>query len=392
MSWWSGARIVAERELREKIRARSFVVTTVVLLLIGLAAVIVPSLVNEDDSTTLALTGSTDGGLADALRGAAGAQGLDLRLERRADAEAAVRDGDADVGLVDGSGPGPARVIVEEELSDELGAVVRQGVAAARLRVGLDDAGVAPGVGERLLRPPEVAVDPLDTPDTGTDAERGIGVIVAVILYLAILVAGIQVANGVAQEKTSHIAEVLLARIRPSQLLAGKVMGIGLLGLGQLAAVAIPVLVAALAIDAVDLPSATGEAVAVGLLFFGVGYLLYSAAFAGLGALVARQEEVGSSTAPLQIVLLAGYLTAAFGAGQPDSGLVRILSLVPPLSPMVMPLRVATGVASWWEVVLAVVLCLALAWGLLVAGAVVYRRAMVRGGPKVTLRQVLRAS
>jgi ABC-2 type transport system permease protein len=192
------------------------------------------------------------------------------------------------------------------------------------------------------------------------------------VLYLALLFSGIIVATGVAEEKSTRVSEVLLASLRPSELLLGKVAGIGLVSLGQLAAVAAPALIAALALDAVDVPAATTATILWGLVWFLAGYALYGAAYGALGALVGRQQEVGQATAPLALLLVCGYLASNFSVGDLESWWVRPLSLLPPFAPMMMPMRIAGDAVSTGEVLAALALTLASAAVLIALGARVY--------------------
>ena len=397
MSWWTGARLVAGRELVERSRAKSFRLVTALLVVIGIGLVVVPSLVGgSDDRTELAVVGPAPPGLEVSLTRAARAVGLELQVERREDEAAAarsVREGDLDAALVGAADEDRARVLVDEELEPELRAVISESVAATRLRAGLVEAGVAPERADRLLAGAPIAVRTLD-PDAGdepTDAEIGLGVIAAVLLYVALLLTGVQVAGAVAEDKTGRIVEVLLASLRPGQILFGKVIGIGALGLGQLLALGIPLLVGALAFDALELPGATGTLVLATVAWFVVGYALYSAAFGALGALVARQEEVGQAVSPLSMLLLAGYLLTVVGGGdQFDSSLIRTLTILPPFAPMTMPMRIAIGSAEPWEIALSFAMAIAAAALLIALGGRVYRRGIVRSGPRMTLRAALR--
>jgi ABC-2 type transport system permease protein len=242
-----------------------------------------------------------------------------------------------------------------------------------------------------VVAPPRLEVGARGERAGVSDGDVTVGIIVAVVLYVALLLAGTIVATGIAEEKATRVSEVLLATLRPSELLIGKVIGIGVVAIGQLALVAAPALIAALALDQVELPDATGSTVAVGLLWFLVGYVLYAFAYGGLGALVARQNEVGSVTSPLAILLLVGYLCGTFAAADPDAGWVQALSLLPPLAPMMMPVRVATDSVGAGEMLLALALALAASAALVAFGARVYRTGITRSGPRVSLREALAA-
>jgi ABC-2 type transport system permease protein len=384
-------RLVAEREMRERLRSKVFRISTVILLVASLALVLIPSVIGDDgpDRQTVALSGGP-AGLGDALTAAAAAQGRQLTV-RPEDAAAAERDGasgDVDAGVVVSGDGAAVRVVVEKELSESLRATIAQGLGAARVSEALADAGVPPGRIDELGRPPQVTVSEAN-PDEFQGGDVGVGYIVAVVLYVTLLLAGAVVAGGVAEEKTSRVSEVLLASLRPSELLIGKVVGIGVTTLAQLAAAALPALIAALALDLAELPDATGAVVAWGLVWFVVGYALYSAVYGALGALVGRQQEVGQVTAFPAGLLLLGYLATAVIPGDPDAAWVQIGSILPPFAPVMMPMRVATGGVPAGEMALALVLTVAAAIGAIAYGSRVYRGGITRTGPRLSLREAL---
>ncbi len=389
-----GAVLVAEREIREYARSRSFRITTVILLVASVALVALPAVFDGDgpDSTEVVVAGGPPG-LPAAIAAAGTGVGLELSA-READspsaAEAAVVGEDADAAVIVAGGSSATRVVVRAELPDELAAAISQGVSLARLRAALGGAGVTTARVEELTSPPVVDVRVIDPDLSPPDGDTSVGFLVALVLYVALLLAGTMVASGVAEEKTSRVSEVLLASLRPIDLLVGKVAGIGLLSLAQLLVAAAPALVAALAIGAVDLPDATASTLGWGLAWFVAGYALYAAAYGALGALVGRQQEVGQVTAPLAMLLLAGYLAGAYAASEPDGPLVATLSFLPPLSPLVMPARIAAGAVGTGEVLAALALTLALAAAILAVGARIYRAGIVQTGARISLRAALR--
>ena len=215
------------------------------------------------------------------------------------------------------------------------------------------------------------------------------GYIVAVVLYLTLIFSGAIVASGVAEEKTSRVSEVLLASLRPAELLLDKVIGIGAITLVQLAAAALPALVAAIALDVAELPDSTGSVVAWSLVWFVVGYAANAATYGALGSLVGRQQEVGQVTAPGDGSSWVGYLGATVVPGDPDATWIQIGSILPPCAPM-MPMRVAAGGVPTGQMALALALTLATAVGAVALGARVYRGGITRTGTRLKLREALR--
>jgi ABC-2 type transport system permease protein len=386
-------RLVAGREIRERTRTRTFAITTAVLVVASLLAVIIPTFVGDDgpDRQEIALAGGSPG-LAEGLRAAARAQGRDLDVRRMspAAAERAGASGEVDAAVIVPGPSGPVRIVVEKDLSDGLRATVAQGVAATRIGDALEDAGVPQERIAELGRPPELAVNEAD-PDEFSGGDLAVGYVVALVLYLALLLSGATVAAGVAEEKTSRVSEVLLASLRPVELLLGKVIGIGLTALAQLVAAAVPALVAALALDVTDLPDTTGEVVGWAVVWFVVGYALYSACYGALGSLVGRQQEVGQVTALPATLLVVGYIGTTIVPGDPDAQWIVVGSILPPFAPMMMPMRVAAGGVPTGEMLLALALTVASAAAAIWFGARVYRGGIVRTGARTKVGEALRS-
>ena len=376
--------LVARRETVERTRTRSFRIATAIYVLAAAAAVIIPTLVGDDGPPTfdLGLVGQTPPGLEQAVTSAT--QAADGRVRTRtfaglAEAETAVRDEDVDAVLVDGE-----RLVVRRDGDDLLPLLVNQSANAARIQDRLARAGVGGPEAAELLAGRPLPVDALDS-STRSDSQPVVfaGII---LIYISLITYGSQVATGVVEEKSSRVSEILLGALRPSQLLAGKVVGIGVVGVLQLLAIGAGVLGATLAVSSVDLPDGSPLTFASVLLWFVLGYAFYSCAFAAAGASVSRAEEVGGAAAPLNVLLLGSYFAASASIGDPDSTVARVLSFIPPLTPMTMLPRAALGDVEWWEVPLAVALVAISSYGLVRLGGRVYAGAILRSG-KVKLRE-----
>ena len=139
------------------------------------------------------------------------------------------------------------------------------------------------------------------------------------------------------------MVEILLATMRPSQLLAGKVLGIGLVGLLQLSIVAGATLVLVAVVHPVALPALGPLSVLGDLGWFTLGFLFYSLAFASLAATVSRQEEATGATAPINVFLVVGYFLVFVTLPDPSNASSTFLSILPPFAPVLMSLRIATG-------------------------------------------------
>jgi ABC-2 type transport system permease protein len=202
---------------------------------------------------------------------------------------------------------------------------------------------------------------------------------------------GSAVASGVAQEKTSRIAEVLLAAVRPGQLLAGKVVGIGVCGVGQLGIAVVAGLLANPAVQSATIPSTVWVLLPAILLWFALGYALYSFAYAAAGAMVARQEEVQFVSLPITLPIVAGFLLTYAAIASPDAWWIRLLSFLPPLAPILMPARLALGTVATWEMPVDVVIMVVAVYGTVRLAARIYAPALlVRGGTRLGWRAALR--
>jgi ABC-2 type transport system permease protein len=381
--------LVLRREITTRIRERSFLISTAITLLIVAAVVVVPALFNsKDDEVTVGLVGNT-ATVQSALEQAAQVQGAKVTVIQYADeaaARAAVDAGEADAVFL-----GTDRVLVDSELSGKTDQVVqtayRQAAGAARLTAaGLDAAAVA-----RALNVPPLAVTALHPPDPDSGARRNAAFFGVLLLYFQLIGYGVWVALGVVEEKSSRVVELLLATLRPWQLLAGKVLGIGLLGLGQLVLTGLVGIVAALGTGAVDVPSGILGVAGQVLVWFLLGFGFYACLYAALAALVSRQEEVQNVTAPLSILLVGSFFIAITAQNSPDSGLAKVTSIVPPFSTMVMPIRWASGTVPLWEVGVSMMLMVIAVVLLIRVAGRIYAGAVLRSGPRVRIREALGA-
>jgi ABC-2 type transport system permease protein len=182
--------------------------------------------------------------------------------------------------------------------------------------------------------------------------------------------------------------EVILSAVRPPELLAGKVIGIGLLGLGQFAAVALAGTIAAISVGR-HLPPSTPGAIGLVVLWFVLGYAFYCSAFAA-GAASSRQEEAPTVAGPLTVLILLGYFVSLGVQSNPDDVLARITPFVPPLAPLVMPARMLLGHAQPWELPASVAVMLVATYGLVRLAGRAYSGNILRFGGRITLRELLR--
>jgi ABC-2 type transport system permease protein len=387
MSGLAQSWLVAVREMRERSRSRAFRASLLVMLVAVVGVIVLPSLLDTEASTKdVGLTGSVPRELPNAIENQSDAVGIDARVHRYdnlAAGEAAIRDGDIDVLIVDAQ-----RLEWRSRTDEQLQAIV----AGAIQLVAVQDRAAAAGIDSDVLAALVVPV-PIENVELGLVAGRSpddetAALVMAVLLFLAITTYGSLVLSGVVEEKTSRVVEVLLARVPARNLLAGKVAGIGLLGLGQVAVTALAALVAMALVDALDVPAARGSVIAWAVVWFVLGYALFAMVYGTLGSLASRTEDAQSVAGPVTVVLIVAYFASFAAIGSPDSPWATLLSFLPPTAPLVMPERIAMGATAWWEPVGAAALSVATIACLVQLGGWVYARAILHTGPTLKLRDM----
>ena len=380
-------RLVAGREISTRLRDRTFLISSGVIILLVLGAMVFQVVLAGQTATASV---GVVGGSGDPLRAALVAQGtaidVDVTVHQYADvgaAEKAVRDGDVDGAVVQQAGR--PELVVDRSAGNSLQSVVQAAVTQEALGQQLAQAGV------QLTPPPQVAVRTLSA-NADQESQRTVVTVVAVsLLYTLLILFGQFVAQGVVEEKSSRVVELLLATMKPWQLLAGKILGLGLLGLGQIVVISGIGVAGALAFGVVSLPGALIGTVVTAIAWFVLGYALYASLFAATASLVSRQEDLATVLMPTTFVLLAAFFIAIAAFSDPTGTLATVTSFIPGISPLVMPVRQAAGVAQWWEVAIAVVLML-VAIGLVIRlGGRIYAGALLRTSGKTKLREALRA-
>ncbi|HEY7597385.1 MAG TPA: ABC transporter permease [Actinophytocola sp.] len=384
--------LVAQRELNSRLRTRSFVVSTVVSLVVLVGFVLTQStMFDEEHTTRVGLNGQATA-ITGPLKEAAGQLDYAVTTTEVPDLAAGremVADGSLDA-LVSGA-PAELRVLARGDLDPDLHTVlnglVQQQVLSGLLASveGLDANEVLATVAKAGVR-----VDSLEPADPQHNQRLALALVIVALLYLALLLYGSMVAQGVVEEKSSRVVELLLATVRPWQLLSGKVVGLGLVGLIQLFAVGAVGLLLAILTGVVTISGAAAGMLAWGLLWYLLGYLLYATVFAAVGSLVSRQEDVQSVLMPVTVVLVVSFVLGfAVLSRNPTGPAATVLSLLPPLSPILMPGRIALAAVPAWQVVAAILLTLATVAVLARLGGVVYRNSVLHMGPRLRLRDVL---
>lgn len=233
------------------------------------------------------------------------------------------------------------------------------------------------------------------------ERERGQTFILAfgllMIIYITILVYGVMVMRGVIEEKQSRIIEVLLSSVRPFDLLLGKLIGIGLVGLTQYSvwtlfgfglslATSLPMLVA----NWGSLPTIQPHLLVFFLVYYVLGYFLYATLYAMVGAIVSNEEDGQQVQLPVTMAIIIPMMISTMVLRSPNSLTSTILSLVPFFSPMLMFLRIAIQTPPWWQIALSIVLLILTILGTIWISARIYRVGVLMYGKRPTLPEILR--
>ena len=212
-----------------------------------------------------------------------------------------MRDESVDAALVRGA------IVTRDEPQDDLEQLLQGAGRQVRAGEALRSEGVSPAQARDALNPPPLRTTLLEGEDDSGD--QGLAFVASLLLYMQLIIYGLAVASGVVEEKASRVVEVLLASISPRALLAGKIAGIGVLGLMQLTLTAVVGIALAAASGAIELDGGQIGTIAVVLVWFLLGYVLWASLYAIGGAIVSRQEDLQSSTTVLTLALV-GQLPA----------------------------------------------------------------------------------
>jgi ABC-2 type transport system permease protein len=384
-------RVIAEREFLTRVRSRVFAITTV-LTLVAIGGYILLQAYVFNKSTTSLEVGFVGAAQSIAAPVRAEAAGLGETITIHAYTSTAAGTADVASGtldaLVSGSGAGTTMTVqsaVDPILQTALNDQARQQVLTQYLtQHNLPPSDV---LGQLAF---SVGVNELSPINAARVEQIVIGLLVAGILYVTMIVYGQLVAAGVIEEKSNRIVEILLATVRPWQLMLGKITGIGLVALIQVVLVAGVALVLASATKLVSIPTLGVDVVVTGVVWFVLGYLMYALLFAAAGSMVSRQEDVSSVALPVIFMLVAAWIIAlTVAAPTPGSTATTVFSFIPLFAPVIMPVRIAAGVAPFWQVAISVVLVIATIYLLAVIAGRIYSNSVLRVGARVKLSDAL---
>ena len=357
--FWSAVGTVAAREMTVKARSRPFIVTTLILIAAALAAtLLVPRLGDlfAGDAMRVAVVDQT----------AASVQGLgeDYAPQTLGSEEAArdaVRSGDADAAVVpDPASPSGTSVLAMTDAPTDL----VQALSASPTVELLD-----PSAPNPLLR---------------YLIAFGLGI----VFFLAAITFGQQIAVSVIEEKQSRIVEILLAAVPARAMMAGKVLGNAAMAILQVGLVAAALLLGmqingdVLPLDGLGLP------ILWFVVLFSIGFVMIAALYAAAASMVSRQEDIGSTSMPVMLMIMLPYFGVIFFNSNPEA--LRVMSWIPFSAPVAVPLRIFLQQGAWWEHVGSLVVLLVSTALAIWLAAAIYERSILRTGRALKWREALR--
>lgn len=314
---------------------------------------------------------------------------LDRRvLEGQADAWIWIDDDVLSSGVVPYHGTSVSNFLTQDMLEDELTVIFR--------RVRLTEAGLDPARVAELTRGVSFATSKITK--EGTREEKGFkGLALAggvfFLLYFMLIFYGQMVMNGVLEEKTSRVVEVVISTLRPSELMMGKLLGIGAVGLTQIAIwllstslITAPGLVRRLGADpgTMSLPDLSWGLAVHTVLFFALGFFLFASFYAAIGAAFNDVSEAQMFAGAVAMLLVVPMLLFWPVQDDPDSTLAVATSLVPLFSPLLMLLRIIVKTPPWWQIAIAYLLSAASVYAMVWVAGRIYRVGILMHGKKPT--------
>lgn len=354
-SFVQAVRLVSAREIQARVRSKAFIVSALVLVLMVVASIVVGGIVSKataGDTTPVAVVDGVD---------LPTSKGLDVTAApTAAAAERLVERGDVDAAVLPSDDP--------------LGYKV----------VGLDDA-PADVVQALSVTPRIELLDPNAIPG-------GLVYIVAlafgVVYFASAVTFGQSIAQSVVEEKSTRVVEILMAAIPARALLAGKVLGNSVMAFAQIVAVAVAAAVTLAVTGQDNMFTVLGPSMLWFVGFFAIGFVLIASLFAAAAVLVSRQEDVGSVTTPVMMLVMIPYILIIVAYDNPT--ILGVMSYVPFSAPIGMPMRIFLGTAEWWEPILSLVIVAVSVVLVVVVGARIYENALLRTGSRVKLTEALR--
>ncbi len=369
--------LVAQREISMKLRSKAFLISTGILMLAILASILIGGLLSASSSAPkVAVVSSTASVVGTGTPGSA----LEVTEAASADdAQQLVRDGEVDAAIL------PSGTVQPTGGAAISGGEAIPGQAALDYEIVALESSPTNILPLLSVQPSVVLLDPSSNDGFLTYL---IGIAFGLVFFMSAITFGTTIAQSVVEEKQTRVVEILLSTITARQLLAGKVIGNSILAFGQTAVIAVIAAVGLTATGQSALLGTLGPAIVWFVVFFVFGFVLLAALYAATAALVSRQEDVGSVTSPVTMLVMLPYFLVIFFNSNPT--VMAVMSYVPFSAPVGMPLRLFLGDAQWWEPLLSLAILLASTAVVIAIGSRMYSNSLLRTGSRVKLSEALK--
>jgi ABC-2 type transport system permease protein len=374
--------LIAQREVSTKLRDKTFIGSTAVMLLIVLAAVIIPAiLAGRGSADKIAVIDDAGAKVVQQASTTKGGAGFEVtRAADRPAAEQLVTSGDAKAALVpvaDGYA-----VIGKDRVDSGLESALREAASSVGMEQNAAQAGLTPTELRAGTKVDLVLLKPGPLPDIVSDF---VTIGLALVFYMTALGFGMMIAQSVVQEKESRVVEILAAAVPIRSLLWGKVLGNTALALGQIVVIAGASLIGLLLTDQAAILEVVAPVAGWFVVFFVLGFVALAGLWAVAGSLATRQEDLGSTTLPGQMILMIPFFFAVFAG----SSAKTVASFVPIASSMAMPGRMLTEDVPVWQPLLAIAILLAATVLIVRLGARLYERTLLQTGRRLGYREAM---
>lgn len=355
--------LVAEREVKMRLRSKTFLISTGILLLVILAGIVVGGFMAKNtasEATKVAVVGSPGGGLTEGAVGKFDITGApDV-----ATAEQLVKDGDVEAAIVPSDSNATGYELIFATEAD-------------------------PALVSQMSVQPQVTI--LD-PDSDGSAGFLLYIVslgFGLVFFVSATTFGASIAQSVVEEKQTRVVEILMSAIPVKALLAGKVLGNSILAFGQILAIAALSVIGLTVTGQSELLAGLGTPVVWFVVFFILGFILLAALFAAAGSLVSRQEDIGSTTTPITMLIMIPYFAVILFNDNPL--IMTIMSYVPFSAAVGMPVRLFVGSAQWWEPILSLLILAVSAALVILVGSRIYENSLLKMGGRVKISEALKA-
>ncbi|MFE0559330.1 ABC transporter permease [Paenibacillus sp. NPDC058910] len=414
-----------------KIRTKSFLVSTLIFALIITIGINLPFLIQmftgdkagSEETTRIGLVYGQEQTLAEQLETTwSNLPTTSYELVKYETADEAALNKDIKDGVIEGylkfeaqegnTFPTVVYSSEDETMSPELQSNLQAVLQVAKTRSIVDGLDLSDAQINELNQPVQIDARSIDPTETGNadgasgEKEGASEVINYIVVYALIILffftlmgTGNMIASEVTTEKSSRIMEILITSVSPLSQMFGKVIGMFLLGLSQIAAFGVVVVVNLILphnIDTLkdmnlDLTAIDPMLLVFGLIFYILGYFLYAMLYAAIGSIVSRTEDLGQAVMPITMLSLVAFYIAIFSLSAPNSMLMKVSTYIPFISPTTILVRIGLGSIPFWEILLslAILIVSILVFGWLAAK--IYRTGVLMYGKRPTFKELRKA-